>query len=600
MHLPTVVFLAPAAVCVLSWLGAGLAVPRRLLPGDALLDWLTRIGVGAVAVSLALFALGRAGAFERWLVVALTVLGAAVGCVALPRLVRDVRVPGGRVADVLLGVVAVALVLDLVAASAPPTSADALKYHLALPKLWLQLGSVGDPFWRWEGFGPSTVDLLYGQGLALGGGATAAALGAAFAVLCALAVFGLGRDLAGSALAGAAAAFLFVLQGIVTWEATSAFVELGLTFFSVMAAWHALRWARTPSRSGAGWVGAFAGAAAGTKYLGLVTAAIVLGLVGVIALMRRRLPDLAVAAGAGIAAGGAWYLRNAIETGNPLYPLVFGGKWVTPFLDGRIDAIADQYGLSSGVWRLPLLPLDLVVHGSAFDRGRYVGTAIFVLAALALVTARTREVLVLLGGALVYLVAWWEQTPQARFLLPALAVLAAVGGTAVAPWLRSGGARRAAAIVVIACAAAAWLASSVALTRQLLPPTVGAESRSAFLERLTGTYVALRAARERAGSGTFGVVGYDSVFNLPGRAIQIDAPEFDPSLDRREYLARLRSEGVTNLLVGNDPGQYPQLDPIRSCLRPIATYHARFVTSRSLGESVPYDLVLVSLAGCAE
>ena len=33
--------------------------------GEALLDWLTRIGVGAVAVSLALFALGRAGVFDR-------------------------------------------------------------------------------------------------------------------------------------------------------------------------------------------------------------------------------------------------------------------------------------------------------------------------------------------------------------------------------------------------------------------------------------------------------------------------------------------------------------------------------------------------------
>ena len=317
--------------------------------------------------------------------------------------------------------------------------------------------------------------------------------------------------------------------------------------------------------------------------------------------MRRRLPDLAVAAGAGIAAGGAWYLRNAIETGNPLYPLVFGGRWVTPFLDGRIDAIADQYGLSSGLWRLPLLPLDLLVHGAAFDRGRYVGTAIFLLAALALVTARTREVRRAArrrrsstspsgGSRRRRRASCCRRSPCSP---PWPGRRSRPGSAAPAPrrarWpSRCSPSRR-----------AAWLASSVALTRQLLPPTVGAESRGAFLERLTGTYDALRAARERAGPGTIGVVGYDSVFNLPGRAIQIDAPEFDPSLDRREYLARLRSLGVTALLVGNDAAQYPQLDPIRSCLRRVATYHARFVTSRSLGESVPYDLVLTSLVGCA-
>src|SRR6478672_6396052 len=138
MHLPTVVFLAPAAVCVLSWLGVGLAVPRRALSGDALLDWLTRVGAGAVAVALALFVLGRLRLFDRWLIVTLTVVAAVVGCVAVVRLVRDVHVPAGRATRILLAAVGIALVLDLVAASAPPSSADALKYHLALPKLWLQ------------------------------------------------------------------------------------------------------------------------------------------------------------------------------------------------------------------------------------------------------------------------------------------------------------------------------------------------------------------------------------------------------------------------------------------------------------------------------
>src|SRR5262245_16695832 len=101
MHLPTVVFLAPAAVCVLSWLGVGLAVPRGALPGDPLVDWLTRIGAGAVAVALALFALGRLELFHRWLIVTLTLVAAVAGCVAIVRLARDARLPAGRATRLL-------------------------------------------------------------------------------------------------------------------------------------------------------------------------------------------------------------------------------------------------------------------------------------------------------------------------------------------------------------------------------------------------------------------------------------------------------------------------------------------------------------------
>src|SRR5262245_38556315 len=113
MHLPTVVYLAPAAVCVLSWLGAGLLLPRRSLPGEPLLDWMTRIGVGAVVVALVLFGLGRLDAFDRWVVVVLTVAAAAAGGVALPRVVQDVRAGlggslGGRVGGVLLAAIGAA------------------------------------------------------------------------------------------------------------------------------------------------------------------------------------------------------------------------------------------------------------------------------------------------------------------------------------------------------------------------------------------------------------------------------------------------------------------------------------------------------------
>jgi hypothetical protein len=94
------------------------------------------------------------------------------------------------------------------------------------------------------------------------------------------------------------------------------------------------------------------------------------------------------------------------------------------------------------------------------------------------------------------------------------------------------------------------------------------------------------------------LAGYNFTFNFPGRAVQIDVPEFVPTLSRDEYLSRLRSLGARYALVGGDVDLVPELAPIRACMDGIALYHARFVTSRSLARSVPYDLTLYSLARC--
>jgi hypothetical protein len=493
---------------------------------------------------------------------------------------------------------AVALALDLVAATAPPTSADALKYHLALPKLWLQQGAVGDAFWQWEMFNPAGIEMLFAQGLAVGGGSTAASLHAVFAVLCAAAVWGLARELdAGRPLAGAVAAFVFVAQGIVTWEATSAFIELGLTFYVVLAVWYGVRWARSETLAHASLLGLFAGAAAGTKYLGLVAAAIVLGLWGAVAIARRRFAQVAIAAGVALLAGGGWYLKNLVVADNPVYPFAFGGKWVTPSFEHIARSSVGDYGVGGGIVRLPLLPVDLLVHGGAFDRGQYVGTAIFVLAAIALVTRRTSAVLVLLGGAAIFGVAWWELAPQARFLLPGLAVLAAVGGAGSTSWLESGLRTRIPVGALLVVAGVAWLVASVALTRQLIPVTVGAEGRTHFLQRLTGTYDAFRSARGRSGDATIGLVDYPYPFNVPGRSVSLGQPEFDPTLSRADYLTRLRALGVETVLAGGTAVP-SQLEPLDGCVTRLASYHARFVTSRSMARSRPFELTVYSSRSC--
>ncbi len=600
MSLPSVLALGPAVVCVLAWIGVSRLLPERALAGQPpLLAFLTRVAVGSIGVSLGVLALGRIGWLERPVVVLAT---AGLALVGLPPALRFARaMPGLRPrswpAAVFGGALALALGLDLVASTAPATAADALRYHLELPRQWLETGRMSDLFWLWESFSPFGIESLYAQGLALGGDTVAGSLNGVFAVLAALTVVGLARELgAGNPVAALAGGALFALQGVVTWSATSSFVELGLTFYVVLAAWHALRYAtRTGGRQAAAFSGFLAGGAAGTKYLGLAAAAVVFGLLASCLLRRRAWIDGLLAGSLAFVAGGAWYVKNALVTGNPVYPLFFGGERVNDELRRELDALGHAYGVGGSILRLPLLPYDLLAHGGAFDRGQYVGTAIFALAALALVLARSRPVLWALGGAFAFTVLWWELSPQARFLLPVLGVLAACGGVAFARLATRGRSGTVVAALVASVAVAVWAVPSVALTRQLLPVVVGAESKRAFVQRLTGTGDALDAIAA-ATSGPVAFAGYDLTFHFPGRVIHLNRPEFSAAPGHANA-ARLASYGVRYLVV-QEPSDIPEVASLADCLKPVERFPASLVTSRAHLDRTPVVLALYDVTPC--
>ena len=91
--------------------------------------------------------------------------------------------------------------------------------------------------------------------------------------------------------------------------------------------------------------------------------------------------------------------------------------------------------------------------------------------------ART-AVLFTWAGVLLFVIAWFLTTQQARFLvpvMPALAVLAALG---VLELIRQGGLTRGLVIAVTAGALAAGLGASTVYASQFVPVVVGASRRS--------------------------------------------------------------------------------------------------------------------------
>jgi hypothetical protein len=401
---------------------------------------------------------------------------------------------------------------------------------------------------------------------------------------------------------------------MLTWLATSSFAEPGLAFYSILAVWHAARYVRTRETASLAAAGLLSGAAAATKYLGLVSAALVLLPLAVLALRVGRARALAGALGLAVLVALPWYLRNLIETGNPVYPLVFGGKYVGPGEQGALTESLGTTSLAHPVLRLPLLPFDLLYYPGAFAKGRYVGTAIFLAAPLALLGPRAWLNRCLFAGSVVFIAVYLGSVPsQARFMLPALGVLAALGGVGVAHVVCAWPKARVPLVAAAAVLAVVWIVPSAALTRQLLPIAFGLESRAAFLQRTTGVQELFDAVDRRA-AGTIAFADYTNIFNYPGTAIALDHPEFENGLSRRKLLERLRAHEVTDVLTPEldleRPSPLPEgrierihnlaqvLKPLDPCLSHRATYEADVVTSRSTGAKERTRFGLLTLAPC--
>jgi hypothetical protein len=480
-----------AGATLLAWLGAGSLV---LLPlgatGDRLLDALNRIGVGALAFALATFAFGWAGALSSAAYRPVFALAAAGGASVALRLLRDARPPRIRTWrpwELALGGILIAYaVLGAVATCAPISSPDALLYHAADPDRFVEAGRIFEVPGNSSSYEPFTVQMLVLDGFLLWDSVQGAFAPFLLALVAVAAVAGAAERLAGRTIALLAAA-VFAAQPLTLWEATSSFIESGLACAVALAGWNLLRFARHGEGAALVLAGVFAGAAAGMKYLGLI-AVLALTVAAAIAL-RRRLTVARVLAFAvpGFLVALPWYVKNAILTGNPVYPHLFGG--LNASAAAELDATMASFGHGRSVADFLVLPVRLLADGEAFDGGEFLSPLLVAFAPLGLLVPGRRGVRVAAAaGIAVYVVAWFLTTQQARFLvplLPALAVLAAIGILALAARGRLG---RAVAVGVTAASLVMGLGISAVYAAQFAPVAAGRESEEDFLSRKVSLY----------------------------------------------------------------------------------------------------------------
>jgi hypothetical protein len=437
------------AMVALSWL-VGDAVLRywRLQVAAPIVRSSIAVALGNGLLGLLLLALATLG----WLNAA-TVAGAAalivlaLGLDVRRRLRLGAWQSGLRAMPILtwfetvvLGLATGIVAYALLATFVPENQSDAIRHHLPIAREIWQTGTAGvfPPMWTAES--PIHAHLHYAVAYGLAG-TPAVKLLHAFAGLTAVAaVAGIGWICAGR-LAAIVGAAIFASLPVVLWEIGVAYVDLYPVMFTTAAALCVLCWQRDGRRE---WLVA-AGALAGFGFAAKMTAGLMLAaLAAAIVLVGRepwrwrdRVRDVATFA-LGSLTMLPWLLRSYVLTGEMPGVAVF-----VQHATGAATTDLPTFGLGRSPLDVISIPWAMTFQGELFHQAGAGDSGILLVMALplALLAARTRQMRLLLVAAGLSYLAWVFTAQYTRYLLPTLAIAAAVAGVGVAAVLAESGDR---------------------------------------------------------------------------------------------------------------------------------------------------------------
>ena len=431
-----------AALCCAAIFGLACAalghliLARARLAQENELEHLLCSGAVGVICYEAIVALGEFVAPPRTaVVVALALLlgGGVLGMRGVWRSVAAIfgRITAGSRSEHGLAVAAgLVLLFEGLAAMAPLTGSDALHYHFTAPLLTLRNGFAPN-FNLVNSFFTGQGHLLILTGLALGSEKLSLALIFLGGVLAAAAGACLARKLVSREWAWLCA-LSFLLTPVVFWQiSTAGAPDIWMAFFAVTGVLVAARARTVQGMPLVLLAGALDGALAGAKYTGCLFAA---ALLLAFAWEARSLRRVAVFVFAALVAGVWPYARNALWTGDPVFP--FLTRWVAPAHTNlfTLESVRAASGASGHHSLLQLLEFPFLVPLDQSHAGfwQFLGPLPLIFVPLMWRAARKNALwrvallMWLVSGVLV-----GASSGMLRFLLPVLPVALALAFAAV-------------------------------------------------------------------------------------------------------------------------------------------------------------------------
>ena len=523
--------------------GVGRALTLRLVPAcPAELRVAFSIAAGTLLLGQTLFILAAIGRLTRWNVIVVLCIMAAIS-------ITQIRL--GRV-WIRVAAIAVTTTPAFLLALYPPVGFDATTYHLPYARLFAETGRLAfaDTL-RFPVF-PQLGEIVFAGALLVADDITAQLTQWLALLVTTLAVASIARELQNRAAAWLATS-LWLGTPLALYLGGNAYIDSSLTMFVTLAFAAFMRWRNDANPRWAMLAGLLAGAAAATKYHGLF---FVLALFVVIAWRSRRTGAAFLLAAAVIAA--PWYVRIAIETGNPVFPFlsaIFGrSEWPTK-VDAQLENPAAAFIPSTAQH-----PFATIVDRALVDRV-VVGhpphnpwlLLLLPLAGVPLALDRRMRAPLVTAFAYGLIVA----TLDWRFLIaivPLLAIAIASAITRIAASMRFDSRRSAiAAAILFAAPGFGWTAL---LLRSFGAGALDPRRRDAFVAKRIEVYDALQfLGRTRGKPVIYIYFEENAAYYCPGRCMgELYGPYryqyIEGLLDQPKALAaRLRSFGVDVLVL---------------------------------------------------
>ncbi|KAB2891580.1 MAG: phospholipid carrier-dependent glycosyltransferase [Desulfobulbaceae bacterium] len=363
---------------------------------------------------------------------------------------------------VIVALIGTVTLFTVILSIVPPTDRDSLTHHLFIPKLYIQQGGIHEIPDIAFSYYPMNLELLYLIPLSFGNDIIPKYIHFLFALLTALLIYRFlkPRTSTNIALFGS---LLLLSTPIVVKLSTTAYVDLGLMFFSTASLLLILRWLESDAKRHLILAGICCGLAAGTKYNGIVSIIVLSLLLPIFSIHRQnRAPGSdrkALAAGCifllcALLTFSPWMVRNFIWTGNPIYPLhdtLFNS--VTSHNTHSISEAAPSDSPSPTMnpfvfrrlayqepwWQTMLLPVRFFFEGRDDDPRYFDGKLnpfLLILPLLAFLyppttrQARHKRQFLMAFSLLLFLFTFFQQVPRIRYIIgvvPPLVLLSAYG-----------------------------------------------------------------------------------------------------------------------------------------------------------------------------
>ncbi len=421
----------------------------------------------------------------------------------------------------LLLLLAFAFAINLTWSVAPEVEYDALNYHLAVPRIYLEAHGVIDLPYFFHSYFAHLAEMFFAFCMALHSEIVAKIMTAAAGLVSIASVYSLGRMMFTPRVGIWAAAF-FYMTPLTSWLTGTAHTDLLVTVFVTAAIIGILNWYRNRQSRWAVAAGLLTGGGVGVK-LNAMYAAMGIALVLVVILIRTgaplrdRIRTAATLATTAALVAIPWYLMTYVHTGNPVFPMM-NGIFKSPGSEPVNTLMnAADFGIGRNLWALSRLPFRLSLDTSRFGDALPAGTLgpmlLFLIPFGLMAIARSSEARIAGTIAAIYFLMWAKTFQYGRYyivVLPVIAVLA-VAGVEIAASNRLARTIHGAALMILLILQPTVLSIKYWNIRERFPVefALGLESRESLLQRALGGFPATAVINKAIAPGQK-VVGVDT------------------------------------------------------------------------------------------